>query len=376
MRKSKYRHVKPEEVKEYYLNHTAKETSEHFDFASVSSLEYFLAKNNIMKNKEKSESKVFTRLTEITLTEEQQLLAVEKYKNQAGLQRVAQHFHVTKQEIRNILDKYGVKLKFRKLNDDEYLWARNEYLNNPVSVKEIARELEVDPEVLYDLFGEEGIQRKNKFTYNNDFFRCIDTEDKAYWLGFLYADGYLDVPDNKLVLETKYDDREHLKKLINHLCPQKIYKKKTIEKFGNVYDSAFVYFNSPEIVGDLINIGCTGVKTFTLEFPKGRISPELLRHFIRGYFDGDGSVLPIKDRYGVYVEYCGNEGFLNDLQIYFKSIIEEYTVVKLSPKGKAFTFRKGGNEVSFDLYKYMYKDATVYLDRKYQRFVDSYGELK
>lgn len=262
------------------------------------------------------------------------------------------------------------------MTTEEYTWARDEYIKKAVPVKEMARILKVDPEILYDFFSVEGIQRKNKFTYNHDFFEDINNEEKAYWLGFLYADGYLDVPDNKLVVETTYSDVEHLNKLIEQLCPLKEAKKKTIEKFHNVYDIAYVYFNSPQICHDLIRAGCTGQKTFTLQFPTSTIKAELLPHFIRGYFDGDGSVHPIQKRNGIYVEFCGNEQFLIDLQNFLVAVVEDYSIVAQTAKGNAYAFRKGGDSVSRKLYEFMYTNATVYLERKYNEFVNEYGELK
>lgn len=378
MRKSKYSHINPNDVRSFYLNHNARETAKQFGFANVGSLEKYLAKNNIVKTKENSSSRLYTQHFEITLSEADQQKIVGMYQdkeNSAGIQRIAILMKVTKQEVRNILDKFNVPQKYRVLTPEQYEWAKSEYLSKPISTKELARQLMVDPRILYDFFQKEGIQRQTIFTYNDDFFEVIDTEEKAYWLGFLSADGYIDVPDNKLVLETSYKDVKHLECLIENLCPLKEYKKKRIKKFGKEYDAAFVYFNSPKICNDLIKMGCTGKKTFNLRFPKKLLNPELLRHFVRGYFDGDGSVHPIKKRKGVYVEYCGNKEFLTALQSYLEKTVEYYKKVKLIPKGQAYTFRKAGNYVSEILYKYMYSNATIYLKRKYNIFLNAYGKI-
>nr|DAG90196.1 MAG TPA: endonuclease [Crassvirales sp.] len=61
------------------------------------------------------------------------------------------------------------------------------------------------------------INTGSKSEFNRDFFSVIDTEEKAYWLGFLYADGFISASGNTVGLSISLKDIDHLKKYNNAL---------------------------------------------------------------------------------------------------------------------------------------------------------------
>lgn len=293
--------------------------------------------------------------------------------DELSIPALSKKYNLTQKEVKSILKEFNVSLRFRKLSVEEYNIIKNEYTSTITNVKPLSKKYKIAPDILYDKFRKDGILKKNKFVYNTDYFKLINTSEKAYWLGFLYADGYIDAPDNKLVVELKYDDRFHLDRLINILSPGKKWKTKTVIKNGKKYKSAFVYFNSPEIIKNLINLGCTGKKSLTLSFPSDSFLPKkFIWHFIRGYFDGDGSIFPIKDRKGCYVEFCGTYNFLDDLQNFFENTINSYKRVAINPKGNAYVFRKGGYFVSLSILKNMYSKSNITLGRKKDIYSNNY----
>jgi intein/homing endonuclease len=137
------------------------------------------------------------------------------------------------------------------------------------------------------------------YKHDREYFKVIDTPEKAYWLGFIFADGSLYKRDNNrgwkgynFELSLKNADREHLVKLAKAIdcnVPIKT-RSSTLKKYGTFYSSRLMFF-CDEFARNLINCGCTVNKSLTLEFPSERILPKLLySHFIRGYFDGDGCI--------------------------------------------------------------------------------------
>ena len=213
-----------------------------------------------------------------------------------------------------------------------------------------------------------------KYEVVSDFFSTIDTEEKAYWLGFMYADGY--VTGTKIVgckLSTK--DEEHLIKLRNILSPTKpLYYDETSQGFGNNTKSVALILTNRNLFKDLVSKGCIQNKSKLLTFPNENIVPkELIHHFIRGYFDGDGSVtagINPKGHIRILIGIVGTESFLSEIR---KALSLEDTKYLYKYKNKDIhELKVGGTNVVKAIYDFLYKDATVFLERKYIKFKEYY----
>ena len=122
--------------------------------------------------------------------------------------------------------------------------------------------------------------------YNENYFEKIDTEDKAYFLGLIYADGCLLLDSKKyiykLTLKIHPKDKEILykfKKKINGEMDIWFHKQR---------EMCEINLSGKKLVSDLIKIGLHPNKTFTIKYPN--IDKNLEPHFLRGYFDGDGCI--------------------------------------------------------------------------------------
>lgn len=199
-----------------------------------------------------------------------------------------------------------------------------------------------------------------KFFCDETFFSSINTEEKAYWLGFFYADGY-QTKNNYFGFSLAEKDIDHLKKFndaINSTYPIKEYFVTSGYKPGSPYCRLLI--RSDKICSDLTTHGAFKNKTLILTYPK--ISEDLNKHFIRGYFDGDGSwTKDSKTKVGFQFKLCGTESFLN-------SVCEILDIPKkLYKKGNCFYISKAGQKV-YDIMNYLYDDSTIYLERKYERY--------
>lgn len=129
-------------------------------------------------------------------------------------------------------------------------------------------------------------QHRRKYKINHNFFKNIDTEEKAYWLGFIAADGNVrSVVTDKihrytLSITLRESDRHHLEKFRDVLY-RGDKPKITKNRSGCVLE-----VSSKQNYYNLVNAGICDRKSLTLTFPT--IQNALLKHFIRGYFDGDG----------------------------------------------------------------------------------------
>lgn len=200
-----------------------------------------------------------------------------------------------------------------------------------------------------------------KYTLDENIFSVIDTEEKAYWLGFLYADGYVSKLKSETELALQQKDENHLKKFAIFMKTNKPFyrTKRTLNE--KTYFGVRVVINSKKVKEDLQRLGCTTEKTLTLKFPTEKQVPNhLIRHFIRGYFDGDGSTTLNNGR--INFEIIGTVDFLNGMIDYFGLHHN-----KKHAAGKSFRIMYSGKYSSL-IMKELYRDATIYLDRKRKKY--------
>lgn len=227
----------------------------------------------------------------------------------------------------------------------------------------------------------------SKYKYNKDYFSKIDTSDKAYWLGFLYADGSINrfyknekLKSMTLELGLAYKDREHLEKFKNCLESNIPIFEKTNKLNGEEYKSVRIQLNNTKICYDLCDLGCTPNKTFDVKFPTFDIVPkEFMRDFIRGFFDGDGCI-SISEMNGKPHIILVITGVCDILQSISDFLISE-NIIRIQPKIRKDERRKFTYNVFFygtdsnkDILDYLYKDSNIYLDRKYNQYIDFYKD--
>lgn len=257
----------------------------------------------------------------------------------------------------------------------------DEYIKNGKSVYQIAKELKIKPQTLYRLFSKFGFKLRSnkinsrKYYFDDRYFHTIDTPEKAYWLGFIYADGYITTKrvreSQSLGIALSIEDRTHLEKLNNALngnVEVKIYRESAGYAVGKEY--CRIVFSSQHLVDDLKTHGVVEHKSNVLCFPS--IDPSLTRDFIRGYFDGDGSVW-MQKKHGVpkdlNIGFVGTDSMLISIQEELKNagvIRRFYPLRKRRPYQVVSNFKFGGNIQAMKFLDYIYLDSSVFLDRKYK----------
>lgn len=141
---------------------------------------------------------------------------------------------------------------------------------------------------------------------------------------------------------------------LSHLVKwQKEIKSKNNIHFGKTNDVRSSH-SSDFLCNDLIRLGCTPRKSLTLKFPK--LSNKLIRHFIRGYFDGDGTACIHKNR--LFIGILGNKPFISEMNK--KLNIKCFCY----PKSGIYYLQIASNTACEEFYHYIYDYATVFLERK------------
>jgi intein-encoded DNA endonuclease-like protein len=123
---------------------------------------------------------------------------------------------------------------------------------------------------------------------------------------------------------------------------------------------------SKKIINDLVNIGLTPNKSLTVKFPK--IEKEFLHHFIRGYFDGNGSISIDKTKNLVRVKFTSGS---NDFIVALQNILNDLEIKTTYMHPKENTYELGiPNKFSTRKFlEYIYDDSNVYLERKHDFYL-------
>lgn len=205
-------------------------------------------------------------------------------------------------------------------------------------------------------------EERRKHFFNNEYFEVIDTEDKAYWLGFLFADGNVSarMKDVSIVLADK--DRGHLEKFLDAVdyegpgCIMDL----SSDGFTLNFKYSKVSLRSTKMAQDLVDKGCLPNKSIDCGAPLG-LPDELTKDFLRGLVDGDGYVsargLPSIEIVGAYplLEWVG----------------DVLSIPPPRPHKSIWRVRASGAR-AVELMRHLYKDSSVYLDRKKERAEHNY----
>lgn len=266
---------------------------------------------------------------------------IEMYKSNTTLENIGKYFKIRRSTISTILKDNGVKVK----NNTDYKTS-------------------------------EELATNRKYNFDQSFFEEINTEHKAYWLGFIYADGNVYIKNynegkskgGKLEIGLKRSDEYHLHNFIKDIQADVSVEYRDILLNENKYEACRVNINSIRLAKDLIKHGCIPNKSLQLKFPK-TVPTHLLHHFIRGYIDGDGCIAfySYEKFDSFHVGILGTKEFLESLKIELQDNGIKSNKINRE-KSKAFSMNLTGRDNLVKLYDYLYADATIFLGRKIDKF--------
>ena len=201
-----------------------------------------------------------------------------------------------------------------------------------------------------------------------DFFKTIDTEEKAYWLGFIASDGNIRKDLLECSITVQESDSNHLKKFSK--CFEDYYTVKHYN-YSYSYPIAKISIYSKQCCLDLEKYGIIPNKSLSLKVNKELIPNNLLKDFIRGYFDGNGSIYrsTLNRNSGYNYEewgcnFVGSYEMILLIKDFFKS---NNPIIK---RKAVFSIDWGGTLSTYEVLKKLYENSTIFLDRKKEKFLE------
>lgn len=293
---------------------------------------------------------------------------IKMYKDLIPINIISKKYGVKDCTIRKIAKQYDLPSQttlFHTKNDKKII---DMYLNGCSSTF-IANYFNVDSTTITSVLKKSNISIRNpsefhrKYTLNENYFDVIDSQDKAYFIGLLYADGYND-GNGHISISLQERDINILNKFKKYINSNEPLNFRNFGKYSQTWSNQYrMFINSKHMSNVLSEYGMIPNKSTILEFPKW-LDNHLYKDFLRGYWDGDGHIGKN------YISVIGTTQFINAVQkLFFDLFSCELYIYDKGSNMKALHISRKGDFLT--ILNYLYKDAPVYLDRKY----DSYMSL-
>jgi len=294
------------------------------------------------------------------------------YKNGASAEIISKQFNMGVRSINRILHNNGISVHYPKKSVSEIKSICKLYRNG-TKTKYLAGKFNVVQSTIRQILYRNSIKLRRddnrKYSIDKYFFDMINTPEKAYFLGLLYADGYNNESRNTVAIQLKESDKQiliELKKLIKTNRP--LYYVVSDTAYGLAKCWKLVITNK-HISQKLNELGCMQAKTFKLTFPNW-LDKSLYSHFIRGYFDGDGSISI--HRRTLKIDIVSTESFCEFLRQIFNSKFNVHSYIGKRHKNRNNNIRQlqiQGNRQVIKIMDWLYNGATIKLKRKYQKYI-------
>lgn len=265
-------------------------------------------------------------------------------------------------------------MKQKRLSDREKIDLCSLYETGDYNFTDLSELFKVSVTAIKGLLNRRGYVAKSqselqrKYDINESYFDVIDTQEKAYFLGFLYADGCNFPEKNTVKLSLKEGDKEILEKLSLLLQPTKplCFGKKQNANSSNQY---ILTIYNKHISERLSELGCVKAKTHLIEFPLW-LPESLYSHFIRGYFDGDGYISSISTKFissNVSLSIVGTISFCLSVSAITSDMLDINWYIETRHKERNNNIRQirtSGRTQIVRFLDWIYKDASLFLERK------------
>ena len=211
-------------------------------------------------------------------------------------------------------------------------------------------------------YGVKNLAHTRNCNCHNHYFQTIDTIDKAYFLGLFFADGSIQNKNNHYTfsLTFTYSDKYIIEKFLEY---SKFEGKIYMTHKNDEKPRAQLNINSKDTVNSLIELGCIPNKSHAEHLNIPVLPDNLIPHFIRGYFDGDG-IAYSDGKLG----FCGHQDIIVFIYNYFKDKISSKTSPYYNETNYIY-YLTYGKYASQQIVNIIYENKKdLFLTRKYEKY--------
>lgn len=321
-------------------------------------------------------------------SQEQINTIIQQYKDNISINVIMDNFNSNEHNIREILKQYQIDRVYNNWTDELTNRVIELHQNNFLH-KEIEYMLLVSSVGINKVLDRNNIprmdytQRNRRFNRDSNYFDIIDTPNKAYFLGLLCSDGHNNTSNHQIIIDLQEEDGyliEQFKEAIKYEGSIKINNRNHMLNSKHKI-SKRLCIEDIHMSEQLLNIGMMQQKSLNFKFPTC-IPENLIRHFLRGYFDGDGTIYFDNKYLKGSAKLVGTFEFCQEVSqlLLSKGIKNNIHYPKQSRELNSNTYvvQTCGNVSTYKFLSWMYDDADIKMVRKYERYLkvrERYCEL-
>lgn len=310
-------------------------------------------------------------------TKEQKEQIVIMYKDNVCIDNIISALNSNEHFIRAILKENQIDRRYNTFTEE---------LNNRVislyqsgkKMKDICYDLLISAEGINKILARNKIEKRTysenntKYYRDKHYFDIINTPNKAYVLGLIYADGCNYRDHNSLTICLQEDDKDLLEKVRKEIQYEGNLRLVSLREKNERYKNQYVLCINDEYISEqLETLGVVKAKSLKLEFPTF-LDKSLYSHFVRGYFDGDGCTYYDIKRNKCRTCMAGTYEFCQAISSILNSFGCKNNIYHPKQSGESNTYilQTSGNKSSYLFLSWIYKDADIKMDRKYKKYID------
>ena len=264
----------------------------------------------------------------------------------------------------------------QQYSNEDYQYMINHYYD--MSSSQISKHIGCSRQLVLKIWRENGLKGKplsRRYYFNEHYFDIIDNQNKAYIIGFLASDGNLYKRKGHLgqIQITLKDNDIHI---LEQMKIETEYNNKPI-LHNDKKHSCTLTWNSDIMFNALIDIGLYPNKTTTINTSNINIPVKYEMDYIRGYFDGDGSIYKHLSNTCINMTECNYNiaisGYIHNLSS-IQNILNKYNITSNIIKDKREY--NGPNKFGqitianikskYFFLKLIYNNSNMFLKRKYE----------
>lgn len=303
-------------------------------------------------------------------TEEEIKGIITSYNQGVTFKELQEEFNAHYYTLKQVLDKYNVDTSGKRV------WGNKDikdivrlYTEESYTVPKLRDKYRCRTQTILDILNNNGVNTSENARksvnrqLHHEYFDLIDTEEKAYFLGMLMADGC--VRQHKewtptITLELiDLDVIEKFKRAVN---ADSTITKSTRDRWENENPTYTIVVRSAQMVKALHKHGVVKNKTYITSSLHRTIPPELSQHYLRGLVDGDGSLYNSNGRWFLAITN-GHVSFLEDVQDWLQNLVPTLGRVK-TYDGKTVARITYSGKTAKKVCEALYSDSTIHMNRK------------